>query len=154
MIDSVTEKSLQNKIIADQRTTETVSDYFLPELIPNLLLPYSFSLFAHFTIKNPINFKMIALDHLQSFQRKDEQKRHEDELLAEIENKYLSSQTLESSTAGKLENIINKLKIGFNDIDKYMASNSADMQLNEKVHKMLFNLYDNFKIEISRLIIK
>jgi len=154
MTDSITEKSIQNKIIIDQETQENVSDYFLVEPIPNLLLPYSLSLSQRFIIKNPINFKKIAIDCLQNFRKDTEQKKFEEEFKTTLENKYLTSDAFKGSTAGKLENIVNKLKISLSSIDQYVASNSSDKQLNENVRKMLSNIYDNFKIEISRLIIK
>ena len=152
MIDSITEKSIQNKTITDQKTQEKISDYFLTEPIPNLLLPYSLS--QHFIIKNPANFKIVALDYLQDFQKKTEEKKLEEEFKAKLENKYLASDALKGTTAGKLENIVGKLKISLDDIDQYIASNSSNKQLNENVRRMLSNIYDNFKIEISRLIIK
>jgi hypothetical protein len=154
MIDSITEESIKNKTIIDQKTQEKVSEYFLAELIPNLLLPPSLSLFQHFIIKNPANFKIIALDHLQNFQKEVEQRKFEEEFKTELENKYLASDAIKSTTAGKLESIVSKLKAGLNDIDDYIASNSNDKQLKENIHRMLSVVYENFKVEISRLIVK
>ena len=154
MIDSITEKSIQNKIIVDQKTREEISEYFLTELIPNMLLPRPLPLFQYFTIKNPVNFKIIALDSLQNFQRETEQRKFEEELKVTLESKYLASEAFKGTTVEKLENIVNKLKIGLDNIDNYVASNSSNAQLNENVHRMLSNIYENFKVEISRLIVK
>ena len=154
MIDSITEKSIQNKTITDQKTQERISDYFLTELIPNLLLPYSLSLFQHFIIKNPANFKATALDYLKNFQKEAEQRKFEKEFTEKLENKYLSSEALKGTTAGKLENILSKLKTDLDDINKYIAANSSNKQLNENAGKMLSGVYDAIKVEVSRLIIK
>jgi hypothetical protein len=62
--------------------------------------------------------------------------------------------TTSIAIAGELENVGIKMKSMIDEIEAYMNRRSTDRELNRSVRQMLLNVYNLYRVEISKLQIK
>ncbi len=146
---------LPNTIIIDERTRELVKDNFISKKIPELAISSTMYYIQYFEIINPINFSSVSEELLKSVEETNEQTRMMQSQL-EQELKKMKRQQRSASSAAiarELDNIGNKIEVQLNEIERYVQRRSTDRELIKNVRKMLANIHNLYKVEISRIII-
>jgi hypothetical protein len=147
---------LFNSIIVDDKTAKNVSPLFYCAPIPEILYSGELSDRMHFELKSPINFEtkalaILAAKETEILKTKEAQKQIESQLKNLMkDNRSLTSITI----AGELDNIGVKLRNEFDEIEKYIYKRSTDRELGKNVRNMLNNIYNIYRVEISKLTIK
>ncbi len=147
---------LTNRIIIDNRTEESTGESYYARSIPEVLYSGRLSKRIHFELISPVNFKQLALDKLKSREEAIEQKR-EMEAKIEAQVKALKSgnrSTTSIAIASELEDIGIKIKLQFEEIERFINRRSTDKELSRNVRLMLNNAYNLYRVEISKLTIK
>ena len=156
IIDPVLDKTLYDIVIIDESTWSMVKERFAGKIISELLFSSTVSAVKHYEISSPVNFKDYAESVLDSLFRDRETKKHlEEELETELKNIRRGGRSTSSAAVTRdLENLGNLLLDHLNEIEKYVQRRSTDRELNRNLRKMLVNVYNMYKVEISRLIIE
>jgi len=145
-----------NRIIIDDTTADLLKEEFHYRSVPEILYSQGLSGKKHFEVLSEKNFLYRAMD---IFNGKIEKRKEEEELAKHIREqvKSLNSENRSKtsiSIASDLEDIGVKLRDKFQDIEKYVIGRSTDRELTKNVSKMLNNIYDLYRIEVSKLTIK
>lgn len=154
--DALKTLPLTNKVMIDQRTYEQIRETFATKNISELIFSETVSVINHYEIICAINFKTEVEDLLGRIYREKEA-REELEARLEEEIKKLKRGARSSSSVAitrDLEDIGNKLQQQLDEIERYVQRRSTDREMNRNVRKMLSNVYNLYKVEISRLIIE
>ena len=146
---------VQNRIIVDRATAEALADSYSMREIPRLVL----SLGGHgarvFEMLNPINF-LSTSESLVKTIREEEEKREQAQQLIEAELKKLKRGARPASSAAiarGLDDLGQQLQGQLEEIERYVQKRSTDRELIKNVRRMLSNVNNLYKVEISRLII-
>lgn len=147
---------VSNRIFFDDHTESLIRNRFYSLILPEMLVSDIVYESSHYEYISPINFNAIATSMLDS---KEDAIDRQKELKAQIEAQIKTVSAGNRSTtsiaiAGELENIGIKLKNQFDEIEKYMNRRSTDRELNRNIKVMLTNVYNLYRIEISKLTIK
>jgi len=147
---------LSNVMILGSNSEEALRDRYYSTPIPELLYSNDLSDRNHFEFVTPVNFKSIAISMLQE---KEEEIARQREIKAQIDAQVKMLSTGNRSTtsiaiAGELENVGIKMKGMIDEIEAYMNRRSTDRELNRSVRQMLLNVYNLYRVEISKLQIK
>ena len=156
MINSNLSMPLSNNLIIDNRTEEALREGYYSTSIPELLYSNELSDRLHHEFVTPLNFRKISLAMLQA---KEEEIAKQKEVKAQIDAQVKMLSTGNRSTtsiaiAGELENVGIKMKGMIDEIEAYMNRRSTDRELNRSVRQMLLNVYNLYRVEISKLQIK
>jgi hypothetical protein len=144
-----------NKIVIDQTTMELLADGFSIREIPQLTLSINGFAARYFELLSPINFIQISEQILKGI-RDEEEKREQVQQQLEAEMKKLKRGSRPSSSAAiarGLDDLAQQLQNQLDEIDRYVQKRSTDRELIKNVRKMLTNIHNMYKVEISRLII-
>ncbi len=147
---------LINSIIIDSKTFEIIRDTFFSTSIPKLLYSNELSDREHYEFVSPVNFNETVLEMLNMKEQEIEKQK---EIKAQIDTQVKMLSTGNRSTtsiaiAGELENVGIKMKSMLDEIEAYMNRRSTDRELNKNVRQMLLNVYNFYRVEISKLQIK
>ncbi len=147
---------VSNRIFIDDHTEAIIRNRFYSLILPEMLVSEIVYESSHYEYISPVNFNVMAISMLDS---KEEEIDRQKELKAQIEAQIKTVSAGNRSTtsiaiAGELENIGIKLKNQFDEIEKYMNRRSTDRELNRNIKVMLTNVYNLYRIEISKLTIK
>lgn len=156
MINSNQSMPLSNSLILDSVTEEALRDGYYATSIPELLYSNELSDRFHLEFVTPVNFRNITFAMLQA---KEEEIGKQKEIKAQIDAQVKMLSTGNRSTtsiaiAGELENVGIKMKGMIDEIEAYMNRRSTDRELNRSVRQMLLNVYNLYRVEISKLQIK
>ena len=153
-----TEKRMpvSGRIFYDDNTEEIIRDKSYSLLLPEMLVSQIVYNKRHYEYISPVTFTDVATSILDS---KEEEIDRQKDLKAQIEAQIKTVSTGNRSTtsiaiAGELENIGIKIKNQLDEIEKYMNRRSTDRELNRNIKVMLTNVYNLYRIEISKLTIK
>ncbi len=153
--DTFASLPVRNKIIIDSRTAELIADSFSTREIPRLVLSLVGQRARIFELMNPINF-LQASELLVKTLREEEEKREQIQQQLEAEMKKLKRGVRPSSSAAiarGLDVLGQQLQGELEEIERYVQKRSTDRELIKNVRKMLTNINNLYKVEISRLII-
>ena len=147
---------LSNSMIMDSKTVEILGGKYYSTSIPELLYSNELSDRVHYEFVSPVNFNEIVLKMLKE---KEEEIAKQKEVKAQIDAQVKMLSTGNRSTtsiaiAGELENVGIKMKMMLDEVDAYMNRRSTDRELNRNVRQMLLNIYNLYRVEISKLQIK
>lgn len=156
IINSNSSMPLANNLILDTRTGDILREGYYSTSIPELLYSNELSDRLHYEFVTIVNFKSIAFKMLQ---QKEEEIAKQREIKAQIDAQVKMLSTGNRSTtsiaiAGELENVGIKMKSMIDEIEAYMNRRSTDRELNRSVRQMLLNVYNLYRVEISKLQIK
>lgn len=156
LFDAIKTLPLSNRVMIDQRTCDLVSNSFSTKNISELIFSETVSIVNHYEILSAINFKNEVEDLLGRINSEKEQREELEARLAEEIKKLKRGARSSSSVAitRDLEDIGNKLQQQLDEIERYIQRRSTDREMNRNVRKMLSNVYNLYKVEISRLIIE
>ncbi len=145
-----------NRIIIDGNTARIIEEKYHFRSVPEILYSQGLSEKKHYEVLSEKTFIFLAMD---IFNRKQEKIKEKHDLEKHIQEqvKNLSSESRSKtsiSIASDLEDVGIKLRNQFNEIEKYVIGRSTDRELTKNVSKMLKNIYDLYRIEISKLTIK
>jgi hypothetical protein len=146
---------VQNKIVIDGPTAELLSDSFSTREIPRLILSLGGHGARFFEMLNPINFLTTSESLVRSI-REEEEKREQAQQLIEAEMKRLKRGARPASSAAiarGLDDLGQQLQGQLEEIERYVQKRTTDRELIKNVRKMLSNVNNLYKVEISRLII-
>ncbi len=141
-------------IIQPDTSASIIGVYSLKPISELLFLPYSPPL-PRYEVLNTTNLLYEAEAMVNSFIKDKEQKEKYEENI-EHELKRLKRRILPSSSISvsrDLENIGIRIAEQLEEIEKYVQRRSTDRELIKNVRKMTLNVYNTYKVEISRLII-
>lgn len=155
-INSSVTMPLSNSMILDSKTEEILREGYYSTSIPELLYSNELSDRLHHEFVTPVNFRDIVFNMLQV---KEEEIARQRDIKAQIDAqvKMLSAgnrSTTSIAIAGELENVGIKMKGMIDEIEAYMNRRSTDRELNRSVRQMLMNVYNLYRVEISKLQIK
>lgn len=155
-INSSVTMPLSNIMILDSKTEEILRENNYSTSIPELLYSNELADRQHHEFVTPVNFKEFVFNMLQL---KEEEIARQKEVKAQIDAqvKMLSAgnrSTTSIAIAGELENVGIKMKGMIDEIDAYMNRRSTDRELNRSVRQMLMNVYNFYRVEVSKLQIK
>ncbi len=147
---------LFNSIILDSRTEELLRSDNYTTSIPELLFSNELADREHHEYVSIVNFGGTVLSMLQV---KEAEIAKQKEVKAQIDAqvKMLSAgnrSTTSIAIAGELENVGIKMKTMIDEVEAYMNRRSTDRELNKNVRQMLMNMYNLYRVEISKLQIK
>lgn len=146
---------VRNKVIIDARTAELIADSFSTREIPRLVLSMVGQRARIFELMNPINF-LHASELLVKTIREEEDKREQIQQQLDAEMKKLKRGARPASSAAiarGLDDLGQQLQGQLEEIERYVQKRSTDRELIKNVRKMLTNVNNLYKVEISRLII-
>ncbi|MBN2159488.1 MAG: HEAT repeat domain-containing protein [Spirochaetes bacterium] len=144
-----------NKVVIDQATMELLTSKFSIREIPELTLSMNGFAARYFELVSPINFTEMS-DQIVSNMREEEEKREQAQQQLEAEMKKLKRGSRAASSAAiarGLDDLAQQLQNQLDEIDRYVEKRSTDRELIKNVRKMLNNVHNMYKVEISRLII-
>jgi len=147
---------LLNAIVIDEETAKNVSNSFYSTHLAELLYSGELSDRMHFELMGPVNFAEKAFYMLEAKQAEIlRAKEAQEQIESQLKNLRTENRSLTSiAIAGELDNIGIKLKVEFDEIEKYIYKRSTDKELNKNVRIMLNNIYNLYRVEISKLTIK
>ncbi|MCP4130649.1 MAG: hypothetical protein GY754_06670 [bacterium] len=147
---------LANRIVIDSGTVERIRENFSVKSIPELIFPMDLSSKKYYELLSPVNFVILSQSIIEKIVLENEEKvRKETELEDELKKLKVKDRSKSSiSIATELDDIGQKLKNQFDDIERYVQRRSTDRELIRSLHKMLENSYNSYKVEISRIVIK
>jgi hypothetical protein len=146
---------VRNKTVIDRSTKELIVDSFSLREIPQMVLSMSGFPIDNYELLNPINFTQLSEQIVKTI-REDEEKRNQMQQQIQAELKKLKQGSRPASSASiarGLDNLSGQLQIELDEIDRYVQKRSTDRELIKNVRKMLTNVHNLYKVEISRLII-
>jgi hypothetical protein len=153
--EEFTRLPVKNKIVVDRATMELIADTFSVRGIPQLVLSMNGFIESYFELLNPINFMQISEQIIKSI-RDEGDKREQTQQQIEVEMRKLkrgSRATSSAAIARGLDDLAQQLQTQLDEIDRYVQKRSTDRELIKNVRKMLNNINNLYKVEISRLII-
>ena len=147
---------LSNRIVLDYETAKGIEKSFYSVPLPELLYSGELSDRVHYEFISHVNFMSIAMGMLEKKEEELEKKKQlQAEIKAKIKNLALENRSTTSiAIAGELENIGVRLKEQLEEIERYINRRTADRELSKNVHQMILNVYNLYRVEISKLIIK
>jgi hypothetical protein len=147
---------LLNVIVIDEETARNVSKSFYSSPLPEILYSGELSDRMHFELMGQVNFAEKAFAMLQAKETEiAKAKEAQKQIELQLKNLRTENRSLTSiAIAGELENIGIKLRNEFDEIEKYIYKRSTDKELNKTVRIMLNNIYNLYRVEISKLTIK
>ena len=146
---------VKNKIVIDAATKEMIEGSFSTREIPQFVISISGYAVSLFELLAPVNFLSISERIVTSINDELEkqellQKQIESQLKTiRLERRSSSSVVI----ARKMDTLGAALLIQLNEIDRYVQKRSTDRELIKNVRKMLTNVHNFYKVEISRIII-
>ncbi len=146
---------VKNKTVIDRPTMELIGDSFSLREIPQMVLSMSGFPIDNYELLNPINFTQLSEQVIKTI-REEEEKRNQMQQQIQAELKKLkqgSRAPSSASIARGLDNLSGQLQNELDEIDRYVQKRSTDRELIKNVRKMLTNVHNLYKVEISRLII-
>lgn len=155
MMKSFPELPVKNKIVIDSATAELIGDSFSQREIPQMLLSLSDVPVVYYELLNPINFMQIS-EQIIKVIREEEEKREQmqQQVQAELKKLKQGSRTPSSASIVRgLDNLGAQIQNELDEIDRYVQKRSTDRELIKTVRRMLTNVHNMYKVEISRLII-
>jgi DNA anti-recombination protein RmuC len=128
---------------------------FSMEEIPDLVISESSVSQKYYELLNPINFKRKAEQVVRSI---NENKENKLQMQMELENEIKKIKRERRSTssvtvARELDDIGHMLQEQLHEIERYVQKRSTDRELIKNVRKMLNNINNLYKVEVSRIII-
>ncbi len=147
---------LQNRIMLNENFIQKIGDKFAYKVIPEIVFQDSGMFMKRFELLNYVDFSSISNDIIKVIGTEDD-KKLEIQLQVAEELKRIKRENRSASAvsiARDLDEIGNQIKKQLNDIERYVQRRSTDRELNNNVKKMLTNLYNYYKVEISRIIIE
>jgi len=147
---------LKNKTVIDGETDKKINEKFYSVPIPEILYSGEISDRIHLELINQVNFKnsvfaMLEQKQMEIIKSKEDQA----QIVAQIKNLRTGNRSTTSiAIAGELENIGVKLREQFEEIEVYVNRRSTDRELSKNVRQMLNNVYNLYRVEISKLTIK
>jgi len=156
LFDALKTLPLQNRVMIDQNTKDKITESFSTKNISELIFSETVSVVNHYELLCAINFQTTVENLLGRIYQEKEQR---EELQARLEEeiKKLKRGARSSSSVAitrDLENIGTKLEQQLDEIERYIQRRSTDREMNRNVRKMLSNVLNLYKVEISRLIIE
>jgi HEAT repeat protein len=147
---------LLNRIVLDYETSKSIEKNYFSLSLPEILYSGEVSDRAHYEFISMVNFMQILMAELQKKEEElDRKKKQQEEIKAQIKNLALQNRSTTSiAIAGELENIGMRLKDQLDEIERYISRRSTDRELSKNVHQMLLNVYNLYRVEITRLTIK
>ncbi len=146
---------LHNTALMDERTRELIENRYIAKKIPELAITSDLDYIDYYEIISPVNFTAVSERMLKLVEEKNEQTRVMQSQLEE-ELKKMKRQHRSASSAAiarELDNIGNKIQGQLDEIERYVQRRSTDRELIKNVRKMLSNVHNLYKVEISRIII-
>jgi hypothetical protein len=147
---------VKNKIVIDRGTMELIGDTFSVREIPRLVLSMNGLTDSYYELLNPINFVQISEQIIKTI-RDEEEKREQMQQQIEAEMRKMkrgSRATSSAAIARGLDDLAQQLQVQLDEIDRYVQKRSTDRELIKNVRKMLNNINNLYKVEISRLIME
>ncbi|HPC40054.1 MAG TPA: hypothetical protein PLD91_03960 [Spirochaetota bacterium] len=146
---------VKNKTVIDHATMELIADSFSLREIPKMILSMSGFPVSSYELLNPINFIQLSEQTIRTI-REEEEKRNQMQQQIQAELKKLKQGSRPASSAAivrGLDNLSGQLQNELDEIDRYVQKRSTDRELIKNVRKMLTNVHNLYKVEISRLIV-
>jgi hypothetical protein len=143
-------------IVLNARAMDLVKQKYTVRRIPGITLPDAGYASEHFELLRPINFLDASESALHALAAEEEKKQElQQKLEAEIKKLKLQSRSTSSVVIAKeLDAIGMKLQQMLDEIDRYVQKRSTDRELIRNVHRLIQNVYNLYKVEISRIIIE
>lgn len=141
------------RVLTDRRSFELAEKSFNMFPLPLTLFNSSADLFDLMTVKN---YKEVS-DSVFSRIVEERESREKARLEIEAETKKLRMSSRAPSSvavARDIDAIGSKLKKELDEIEKYVQRRATDRELIKNVKKMLDNVYNLYKVEVSRIIIE
>lgn len=146
---------VKNKIMIDGATKDLISGQYSLREIPQVVLSGGGSGSGYFELLSPINFLPVAEGLVKTI-REEEEKRAQMQQQIEAELKKLKRERRSTSSvaiARELDNLAGQLQNHLDEIERYVQKRSTDRELIKNVRRMLTNIQNLYKVEISRIII-
>jgi hypothetical protein len=147
---------VKNKIVIDRATMELIGAAFSLREIPQLVLSLNGFTDSFYELLNPINFVKISEQIIKTI-RDEGEKREQMQQQIEAEMRKIKRGTRATSSAAiarGLDDLAQQLLEQLDEIDRYVQKRSTDRELIKNVRKMLNNINNLYKVEISRLLIE
>ncbi len=145
-----------DRIVLNAATMERVKQNFTMRIIPGIVLPDFGNAENHYELLAPVNFLDVSESVLRNLAREEEKKQElQQKIEAEIKKLKMQSRSTSSvAIARELDTIGMRLQELLDEIDRYVQKRSTDREMIKNVHKMIGNVYNLYKVEISRIIIE
>lgn len=145
-----------NRIIADEATRELLAESFSLEVLPGPIRSSSGCVLRSYELLNQVNFIRISEEIIKALREEEElRERKKQEIDAEI--KKLKRERGGSSSVEimrGLDDLGQMLQSQLDEIDRYVQKRSTDRELIKNVRKLLVNVHNLYKVEVSRLIVE
>jgi len=147
---------LLNRAVLDYETAKSIEKNFYSVSLPEILYSGEISDRTHYELISKVNFMKIMMPMLEiKLNELEKKKKQQEEIKAQIKNLALQNRSTTSiAIAGELENIGIRLRDQLDEIERYVSRRSTDRELSKNVHQMLMNVYNLYRVEITRLTIK
>ncbi|MCU0847707.1 MAG: hypothetical protein MUD12_07450 [Spirochaetes bacterium] len=146
---------ISNRIFLDRATSDAVKSLFSIKAVPEAVITNTSKSRDVVEMLDPINFSELADSFDLSISEREKQKEVLNRQL-EAEIKKLKRESRSASTAAiarELDNIGRKIESQLDEIEKYVQKRSTDRELIKNVKKMVTNINNLYKVEISRIIV-
>ncbi|OHD69134.1 MAG: hypothetical protein A2W19_05970 [Spirochaetes bacterium RBG_16_49_21] len=146
---------LKNKIAVDAATAEIINSAYSVREIPRLVVSAAGYAVSLFELLAPVNFlrvveRIMAALKEEGDKHEQMQKQVEDQLKRMKQERRAAPSMV---IARELDSLGHTLQNQLDEIDRYVQKRSTDRELIKNVRKMLSNVHNLYKVEISRIII-
>ena len=151
-----TNLSFINKILCDEATCNLIRNYFSISVLPDIVFSKKSCLFDYYELNSSLNFLTIAQDiYAKIVEEENAKQKLQTQIDDEIKRmKKEARPTSSVAITRELDDIGVRMKNLLDEVDRFIQRRSTDRELNRNVHKMLENIYDMYKVEITRIVIK
>ncbi len=148
-------KVLANKVLIDEKTGNAIEKKFAIEKVSEFIFTGISILFNHYYLLFPNNSIEVVNEIIDRRMNEEQEKDMlSSQLEAELKKLKLKSKSPSTAAIARdLENIGIKLNDQLKDIDSYIQKRSTDRELIKNVRRMLTNINNLYKVEISRIMI-
>jgi HEAT repeat protein len=156
LINDFGDLPLTNRIIADEETRELLAESFSLRVLPESMRTITGCALRFHELLNPVNFIRISEEIIRNLREEEERReRKKQEIDAEIKKlKRERGGSTSVEIMRGLDDLGQMLQSQLDEIDRYVQKRSTDRELIKNVRKLLVNVHNLYKVEISRLIVE
>lgn len=155
MVSEIADLPVLNQVLIDKATATVVAEAFSLRELPQISPAVSGLTERFFEIIAPINFMKLSEEIIKRLREEEEKRdlmqRQIEEEIKKVKRERRTATSVE--IARGLDDLAQKLQAQLEEIDRYVQKRSTDRELIKNVRRMLMNVHNLYKVEISRLII-
>ncbi len=156
LINDFGDLPLANRIIADEGTRTLLAESFSLRVLPESMRTVTGCALRFHELLSQVNFIRVSEEIIKSLREEEERReRKKQEIDAEIKKlKRERGGSTSVEIMRGLDDLGQMLQSQLDEIDRYVQKRSTDRELIKNVRKLLVNVHNLYKVEISRLIVE